>query len=391
MATDAAVCSAFWSDSPEKGDLNQYWFSPPTIQLFVDEVVRYGPRAALVSCPSIYFSLPEGPCRDACNVLEFDTCWKGDPGFVFYDFNHPEDIPQELHHSFDLAVIDPPYITKEVWSKYAVTARLLLKEGCDPDTGKPRGRLLCTSIGENAPMLRELLGIEPRRFRPSIPNLVYQYHIYTNYDSPALMQHNPEIDPDGDVPMPGEQPTTAWQSTYGGGADRADEIAVGPGRQSATQMVEALESSSAVDEAEVDCGPVCNARIALRELLGELKKAISGLGPVLEALVRCRGSDKENQAQAAVASRDAALQRLVELASAVDGACDPPAEPSYATMIATIREGAQKQMEGKKEVMAFTSSTAKYTQRIFKHQTALLGEIKELKKQSRAAAAQAAG
>jgi hypothetical protein len=30
-------------------------------------------------------------------------------------------------------------------------------------------------------------------FKPSIPNLVYQYRLYTNYESSTLSQLNPEI------------------------------------------------------------------------------------------------------------------------------------------------------------------------------------------------------
>lgn len=74
-----------------------------------------------------------------------------------YDFNKPDDFPKDLHHTFDMVVIDPPFITKEVrpthhditshhnkcpaapvltlreqvWEKYAETAKLLLKEGVD--------------------------------------------------------------------------------------------------------------------------------------------------------------------------------------------------------------------------------------------------------------------
>lgn len=56
-----------------------------------------------------------------------DTQWEKDPGFVKYDFNVPEDIPEELHHKFDMIVVDPPFITREVWEKYATAMRLLAK------------------------------------------------------------------------------------------------------------------------------------------------------------------------------------------------------------------------------------------------------------------------
>ena len=37
---------------------------------------------------------------------------------------------------------------------------------------KPGGRVLCTTIAENAPMMKDLLDVHPVQFRPSIPNLV---------------------------------------------------------------------------------------------------------------------------------------------------------------------------------------------------------------------------
>jgi len=67
-----------------------------------------------------------------CNVLpdmpssQFDRQWDKDPGFVFYDYKKPQDIPPELHHQFDYIVIDPPFITEEVWQKYSEAAKLLL-------------------------------------------------------------------------------------------------------------------------------------------------------------------------------------------------------------------------------------------------------------------------
>ena len=41
--------------------------------------------------------------------------------------------------------------------------------------------------------MKELLDVEPMVFRPSIPNLVYQYSFYTNYTDEAQMEKNPEI------------------------------------------------------------------------------------------------------------------------------------------------------------------------------------------------------
>ena len=41
--------------------------------------------------------------------------------------------------------------------------------------------------------IQELLDAKKRAFRPSIPNLVYQYSLYSNYESEGLLNKNPEI------------------------------------------------------------------------------------------------------------------------------------------------------------------------------------------------------
>lgn len=40
---------------------------------------------------------------------------KRNPTFVFFDFHKPEDIPEKYHNFFDYVVIDPPFITRDVW------------------------------------------------------------------------------------------------------------------------------------------------------------------------------------------------------------------------------------------------------------------------------------
>jgi len=108
---------------------------------------------AFLSTPSIYFSLKDKDVKAKSKCFDFDPAFgKKDPsGFVLYDFNKPEAIPECLHHTFDMVVIDPPYITEEVWRKYAEAARLLLVEG---------GKILGSTIDENEPFLKEMLGLE---------------------------------------------------------------------------------------------------------------------------------------------------------------------------------------------------------------------------------------
>ena len=67
---------------------------------------------------------------DNIYIFQFDQKFNKDPGFVFYDFNKPEDIPQELKNSFDMIVIDPPFITREVWEKVINIKSLKLSIVC---------------------------------------------------------------------------------------------------------------------------------------------------------------------------------------------------------------------------------------------------------------------
>jgi hypothetical protein len=85
---------------------------------------------------------------------------------------------------FDFALIDPPFITHATWQQYATSIKLLLAPG---------GKVLASTVAENAPLLRELLGLEPQAFLPSLPHLVYQFSFFANYESALMSQPNPEL------------------------------------------------------------------------------------------------------------------------------------------------------------------------------------------------------
>merc|ERR1712130_55707 len=56
------------------------------------------------------------------------------------------------------------------------------------------GRVLCCTIAENDKFMSQALGLRRQRFRPSIPNLLWQYSFWCNYQSDRLAQLNPVID-----------------------------------------------------------------------------------------------------------------------------------------------------------------------------------------------------
>lgn len=107
----------FLNTVPEAAKTNQYWYSAHTISVLAAEACDQAGcegRIACVSTPSIFFSLPR-EFQDRAVVLDFDrTFAERTANFVPYDFNHPTDIATELQHTFDVVVIDPPFITEEV-------------------------------------------------------------------------------------------------------------------------------------------------------------------------------------------------------------------------------------------------------------------------------------
>lgn len=104
-------------------------YSPFTINKIVKELLQFPSHytIAFLSTPSLYFSLPVNR-RENCCVFDFDLKWRDDKGFVFYDFHNPLELPPALFKAFDVLVIDPPFITREVWEKYAITAQAVVRD-----------------------------------------------------------------------------------------------------------------------------------------------------------------------------------------------------------------------------------------------------------------------
>lgn len=213
-----------------KGELNQYWYSQHTIRTLLSEVTDHAKRCAFLSTPSLYFSLAsKAPGEDATDdekleyqraaalrknsrLFEFDRQWQCDAGFVFYDFQRPDQIPVQYMGCFDYVVVDPPFITREVWARYVETIKLIIKPPEDPvatttavgsGRGEVRdslrgGKVLFTTVLENHTMLEGLINgpLFIPRFRPNVCHLVYQYVCFLNYNATRLRTANPEVPED---------------------------------------------------------------------------------------------------------------------------------------------------------------------------------------------------
>jgi len=62
--------NAFVDTHPEKLTMNQYWFSPGTIQIMVEELEEHATRVAFLSTPSVYFSLRSGELKRRSRLFD---------------------------------------------------------------------------------------------------------------------------------------------------------------------------------------------------------------------------------------------------------------------------------------------------------------------------------
>jgi len=88
-----------------------------------------------------------------------------------------------------MVVIDPPFIGADVWEEYAITVNHLIRKKGSIGIGN----ILATTIAENEELMFRLFQAKPTTFKPSIPNLVYQYRAYCNFPSKMLSAINTEL------------------------------------------------------------------------------------------------------------------------------------------------------------------------------------------------------
>lgn len=165
--------------------MSQFWYSEETASRLAEELLQQAGehgRIACLSAPSVYQKLKqlESVRSDGVSavLLEFDRRFAayGDE-FVFYDYNNPLCLPEDLlPQSFDIVIADPPYLSEECLSKVTLTVKHLTK-------GKI---LLCTGaiMEEHA---GKLLDLKMCSFLPRHNhNLANEFRCYVNYESRLL-------------------------------------------------------------------------------------------------------------------------------------------------------------------------------------------------------------
>ncbi|MEE6472708.1 hypothetical protein FKM82_009697 [Ascaphus truei] len=158
--------------------LSQFWYSDETALCLAKEGIAASEtngRIACVSAPSIYQKLKglAGHGSFVC-LLEYDKRFSTyGEDFIFYDYNHPLNLPERLQqHSFDIVIADPPYLSEECLRKTAETIRYLT-----------RGKILLCTGAVMEDLAVKILGLKMCKFIPKhTRSLANEFRCYANYE-----------------------------------------------------------------------------------------------------------------------------------------------------------------------------------------------------------------
>ena len=198
-------------NTPDLGSLglNQYWYSRATIEALVGEIEAHaqaGQRVGFLSTPSLYFALASPSVQRRSTLFEFDERWAEDAravggaaAFRFFDYNAPQPLEQ-WRGTYDLLVIDPPFIDRKVWHAYIAAATALLSA---------TGELLLTTVSEREDELARLVAAMPQasgrpagwglvrhKFEPINEGCAHRFCVFSTWSN------TPRLDSSNSEPLP---------------------------------------------------------------------------------------------------------------------------------------------------------------------------------------------
>ncbi|XP_025414499.1 EEF1A lysine methyltransferase 1 [Sipha flava] len=161
----------------EDWQLSQFWYDEKTCERIVECVLKaVGPNGtvALISCPTLYKTFKEKSPTISIKLFEYDKRFDVyGSNYVFYDYNEPMRFDQELLNSFDLVIVDPPFLSEECLTKSLQTTKSLTRKHI----------ILCTG-GIMEELAKKLLDVHKCSFEPKHKNnLANQFACFTNFPS----------------------------------------------------------------------------------------------------------------------------------------------------------------------------------------------------------------
>jgi len=171
-----------FSEDAEDWHLSQFWYDDATSEKLATEAVEQsaGSLIGCISTPSVFKAIKRLFPAQAVYLLEYDQRFSryGD-AFIPYDYSEPLNVPAHLHHSLQVVVADPPYISEECQSKTVETIRLVASPTAKIiiNTGRVMEPLLAAGVAN----LR-LCSWRPRHKR----HLGNEFCCFANYESSVL-------------------------------------------------------------------------------------------------------------------------------------------------------------------------------------------------------------
>uniref|UniRef100_A0A914VAB6 Protein-lysine N-methyltransferase n=1 Tax=Plectus sambesii TaxID=2011161 RepID=A0A914VAB6_9BILA len=186
-AEQKAVADAADAPISENWQLSQFWYDERTADALARECLLAvdGGSIACVSCPTLFERLlqhdPIQNGRTKAVLFEFDDRFfakYGNERAFFYDYRQPLDLPADLRNSFDLIIVDPPFLAEECVVKVAQTVRWL---------SKPNAKIIACSGAIMEELFGRLLGVKRRQFQPTHKNnLANEFACFANFDTEIL-------------------------------------------------------------------------------------------------------------------------------------------------------------------------------------------------------------
>ena len=136
--------------------------------------------AGILSAPKVMVGMRQtDPSRENVFIFEIDRRFNDlyPHEFVEFDCNCPENLPQTLHGTFDMILLDPPFLNQATFEMYWEAIRLLRRHAGIPVLGCT-GRVML-------PVMASIFGMRPNSFSDIRfeSKLAVPFYFYTNYES----------------------------------------------------------------------------------------------------------------------------------------------------------------------------------------------------------------
>ncbi|CAF0807897.1 unnamed protein product [Rotaria sordida] len=177
------------TDEPkEDWHLSQFWYNKETATRLMNEVIailpQYG-KCACIACPTVW-SLMHKEYPEIENILfEYDIRFAANnKSFIKYDYNDDdriEEIYAPWKHSFDVLIVDPPFLSRECFEKVSRLVKFI---------GKPTPQckhIICTGTIQEENVKECFPGAYRVTFQPRHErNLMNPFACFVDYETKTL-------------------------------------------------------------------------------------------------------------------------------------------------------------------------------------------------------------